>query len=924
MEKTFDPKTIEQSCYAHWEQQGYFLPKNNSENSFCIMLPPPNVTGYLHMGHGFQQTLMDILIRKHRMQGDNTLWQGGTDHAGIATQMVVERQLQEKGQSKHDLGREKFVEKVYEWKETSGGQITQQIRRLGASIDWSRERFTMDEGMSEAVLETFIRLYEEGLIYRGNRLVNWDPKLQTAISDLEVLNEEEDGFLYHISYPIVGAGLVPAQQIIVATTRPETLFGDAAVAVHPEDERYKHLIGQQLQLPLTERSILIIADEYVDPTFGSGCVKITPAHDFNDYEVGTRRQLPLVNILTKTALLNDNVPEAYRGLTTSDARKKVVADLETLGLLIKKEKHTMKVPRGDRSGVVIEPYLTEQWYVKMQSLAEPAIEVVRNGRVKIVPEHWTKTYYQWLENIQDWCISRQLWWGHRVPAWYDDQKNIYVGRNEKEIREKYKLANNIILTQDDDVLDTWFSSALWPFSTLGWPNKTPELKAFYPSQVLMTGFDILFFWVARMIMMGLHFMKDVPFETVYITGLIRDAEGQKMSKSKGNVLDPIDLIDGISLDDLIAKRTGSMMQPQLAEKITKQTKQHFPDGIPTSGCDALRFTFCALASNTNNIRFDMARLEGYRNFCNKLWNAARYVLMQCEGNIDGQAQGAPTCIDYWIISRTQQVIQEAERHYEQLRFDLLAQCLYDFVWNEFCDWYLELSKPVLWQDSFSTEEKAGTRYTLITTLEIILKLLHPIVPFITETIWQNVKPLLHRSDESIMISEYPQFNSALINEEAQADIEWMKQIIIGIRTIRSEMNVSPALTISVYLRKGNTIDQQRFVRNKPLLITLAKLSDITWLEANIEPPPSATTLAGDLEISIPLAGLINKEAEIARLNKELTKLQIDIDKLTQKLSNAGFTDKAPPEVVQKEQKKLLELQQNFAQLSDQYDKIKKL
>ncbi len=939
MDKTFDPKTIESSCYAQWEQQGYFQPSACAGQSFCIMLPPPNVTGYLHMGHGFQQTLMDILIRKHRMQGDNTLWQGGTDHAGIATQMVVERQLQEQGLTKHDLGREQFVEQVYEWKETSGGQITQQIRRLGASIDWSRERFTMDDGMSHAVREVFIRLYEQGLIYRGNRLVNWDPKLQTAISDLEVLNEEEQGVLYHIAY---------TPDIIVATTRPETLFGDAAVAVHPDDQRYQQFIGKQVQLPLSNRTISIIADTYVDPAFGSGCVKITPAHDFNDYEVGQRHQLPLINILTKTALLNDNVPESYRGLSTAEARKKIVADLEAQGLLVKQEQHLMKVPRGDRSGVIIEPYLTEQWYVKMESLAKPALDVVRSGRVKIVPEHWTKTYYQWLENIQDWCISRQLWWGHRIPAWHDDQGNIYVGRSEQEIRDKHKLADTVSLTQDDDVLDTWFSSALWPFSTLGWPETTPELTAFYPSQILMTGFDILFFWVARMIMMGLHFMDDVPFETIYITGLIRDAEGQKMSKSKGNVLDPIDLIDGISLEDLIQKRTASMMQPQLAEKITKQTQQQFPHGIATSGCDALRFTFCALASNTNNIRFDMARLEGYRNFCNKLWNAARYVLMNVDSKHDGRANEAQasensqvvahktespetsslnhqtSIIDKWIISRLQNIIEESNRHYEQLRFDLLAQCLYDFVWNEFCDWYLELSKPVLWQDQFSAEEKAGTRHTLITTLEAIIKLLHPIMPFITETIWQSVKPILHRQDDSIMMSAYPKHDTKLINEEAQSDVEWMKQIIVGIRTIRSEMNVSPALTISVYLRKGNSIDQQRFIRNKPLLITLAKLSDISFLEHAVEPPPSATALAGDLEILIPLKGLIDITAETARLDKEIGKINDEITKLSQKLNNPGFLAKAPAEIVTKEQEKLAELEKNARHLGTQKEKLASL
>lgn len=920
MEKTFDPKSIEQSCYQHWEAQNYFSP-NGNKKSFCIMLPPPNVTGFLHMGHGFQQTLMDILIRKHRMQGDNTLWQGGTDHAGIATQMVVERQLQEKNQTRHDLGRENFIKKVYEWKETSGGQITKQIRRLGASIDWTRERFTMDDGMSEAVLEVFVKLYEEGLIYRGKRLVNWDPVLHTAISDLEVISEDEPGFLYHIAYPIADQN----ETMIVATTRPETLLGDSAVAVHPDDARYQHLIGKQLTLPLTNRTIPVIADTYVDPTFGSGCVKITPAHDFNDYEVGVRHNLPKNNILNKSAILEGEfVPERFLNLNCLDARKKILAELEQKNLLIKTEPHISKIPRGDRSGAIIQPYLTDQWYVSMKPLAEPAINAIKTNKIKLVPEHWTKTYYHWMENIEDWCISRQLWWGHRIPAWYDNKGNIYVGRSEKEIREKNNLAENISLKQDEDVLDTWFSSALWPFSTLGWPEKTPELNAFYPSQVLITGFDILFFWVARMIMMGLKFMGDVPFETVLIHGLIRDAQGQKMSKSKGNVLDPIDLIDGISLEELLKKRTHSMMQPKLAEKITKQTKQEFPDGIPASGCDALRFTFCALASNTNSIRFDMQRLEGYRNFCNKLWNASRYILMQCEGHTITQESDrriALTPIDTWINSRLQLLIQETEKYYEQLRFDLLAQCLYDFVWNEFCDWYLELSKPILWQDQFSAQEKSGTRFTLISTLETILKLLHPIIPFITETIWLSLKPLLKNNIESIMISEYPIFNPELINSEAQEDIEWIKLIITGIRTIRAEMNLSPALAIPVYLHHGTDKDFILFNKNKALLITLAKANDVFWLEAGVEPPLSATTLAGSMEILIPLAGIINKEAEIARLNKELAKLQMDIDKLTQKLANTGFTDKAPKEVVIKEQEKLLELQKNFTQLSVQLKKI---
>jgi valyl-tRNA synthetase len=724
MEKTFQPADIETRWYQEWEDKGYFAPQGGEE-AYSIMIPPPNVTGSLHMGHGFQEAIMDALIRYHRMLGYNTLWQVGTDHAGIATQMVVERQLEAEGVSRHDLGREAFVEKVWEWKEQSGGTITRQLRRLGSSLDWSRERFTMDPGLSEAVQEVFIRLYREGLIYRGQRLVNWDPVLHTAISDLEVISEEEQGHLWHFNYPLAG--------------------GEGHLtAVHPEDERYAHLIGRMVELPLTGREIPVIADDYVDREFGTGCVKITPAHDFNDYEMGKRHGLPMINILDDDAGLNNDAPEAYRGMDRFDARKKIVADMEALGLLDKVEDHTLKVPRGDRSGVVIEPYLTDQWYVDARELAKPAIAAVENGDIQFVPKQWENTYFAWMRDIQDWCISRQLWWGHRIPAWYDDAGHIYVGPSEAAVREEHQLADEMTLRQDEDVLDTWFSSALWTFSTLGWPEETEELKIFHPSSVLVTGFDIIFFWVARMIMMTLHFRKEVPFHTVYVHGLVRDGEGQKMSKSKGNVIDPIDLIDGIDLEGLVAKRTAGMMQPKLAAKIDKATRRQFPEGIAPFGTDALRFTYFSLASTGRDIKFDIGRIEGFRNFCNKIWNAARYVLMNCENEDCGIAQDAEvelSLADRWINSKLQETSATVARAVGNYRFDLASQALYEFIWNEYCDWYLELSKPVLWDDHASAAAKRGTRRTLIQVLESWLRLLHPLMPFITEEIWQTAAAL---------------------------------------------------------------------------------------------------------------------------------------------------------------------------------------
>lgn len=921
MDKTYQPQAIEAKWYETWEQQGYFAASGNGA-PYCIMIPPPNVTGSLHMGHGFQNTIMDAMIRYHRMQGDNTLWQVGTDHAGIATQMVVERKLAQDKISRHDLGRDEFIQKIWEWKAESGGTITNQLRRLGASVDWERERFTMDDQLSESVQEVFIRLYEEGLIYRGKRLVNWDPKFLTAISDLEVISEEEDGHLWHIRYPIEGSD----ETLTVATTRPETMLGDTAVAVHPSDDRYQHLIGKQVRLPLSDRLIPIIGDEYVDPEFGSGCVKITPAHDFNDYDVGKRHRLDIINILTPDAHINDQAPSAYQGLERYAARKQVVADLDAAGLLEKIEAHTLKVPRGDRSGVVIEPYLTDQWYVNAEPLAKPAIEAVESGKIRFVPENWTKTYYQWMHNIEDWCISRQLWWGHRIPAWYDNDGNIYVGHTEQAVREKHQLADDISLKQDEDVLDTWFSSALWPFSTLGWPNETPEYKSFYPTSVLVTGFDIIFFWVARMIMMGLKFTDEVPFHEVYIHGLIRDSHGQKMSKSKGNVLDPLDLIDGIDLESLVEKRTSSMMQPHLAKKIEKQTRQEFPEGIAAHGTDALRFTYLALASTGRDIRFDISRLEGYRNFCNKLWNAARYVLMNTENEDTGLGNEACeySLADRWIQSRLQDLIKITNEHYKSYRFDMLAKALYEFTWNEYCDWYLELSKPVLYSDSSTDAQKRGTRQTLVSVLENLLRILQPYIPYITEEIWQRVSPLAGVEGDTLMLQAFPKVDDALISPEAMADIEWLKTVIVGIRTIRAEMNISPNKAVPVYFQKGDETDKRRLDENRQFLMTLAKLDDLVWLTAEDEAPLSALALAGDMELLIPLKGLIDVTAETARLQKEIEKMQKELARTEGKLSNERFVANAPDDVVAKEKARMAEVQGALGQLNEQMQKLQQL
>ncbi|MEJ2416019.1 MAG: valine--tRNA ligase [Exilibacterium sp.] len=922
MEKTYQPQALESHWYRFWEEKGYFAPSGTGK-PFSIVIPPPNVTGSLHMGHGFQESIMDALIRYNRMRGNNTLWQVGTDHAGIATQMVVERLLEAEGKTRHDLGREAFIDKVWEWKQQSGGTITRQLRRLGASPDWSRERFTMDDGFYKAVQQVFISLYEEGLIYRGKRLVNWDPKLHTAISDLEVINEEENGHLWHFHYPLSdGSG-----QLTIATTRPETLLGDTAVAVHPEDERYQHLIGRSIKLPLTEREIPIIGDDYVDREFGTGCVKITPAHDFNDYEMGQRHNLPLINIFDSDARLNDNVPAAYRGMDRFAARKQVVADLDNLGLLEKVEDHKLKVPRGDRSGVVIEPYLTNQWYVKTKPLAETAIAAVADGQIRFVPEQYANMYFSWMRDIQDWCISRQLWWGHRIPAWYDNQGQVYVGRNEQEVREKYNLDAQLPLKQDDDVLDTWFSSALWTFGTLGWPEETEALKTFHPTSVLVTGFDIIFFWVARMIMLTLHFRRQVPFHTVYVHGLVRDGHGQKMSKSKGNVLDPIDLIDGIDLKSLVQKRTSGLMQAHLKQKIEQQTRKEFPQGLAAYGTDALRFTYYSLASRGRDIKFDVGRIEGFRNFCNKIWNAARYVLMNCEGQDcgqDGSEDYALSLADRWIISRLQEAEQAVGEGIESYRFDLASQALHEFFWNSYCDWYLELCKPVLGADDASAAQKKGTRRTLIRVLETTLRLAHPLMPFITEEIWQRVKSLAGEEGESIMLASYPQADPNKIDTGAVADLEWVKGVVTGVRNIRGEMNISPGKALPALFRNGSEEDRQRLRDNRQFLTRLASLESITWLESAEEAPMSATSLVGDMEILVPMAGVIDKDAETARLGKEIDKLKKDLGRVEGKLNNPSFVDKAPGAVVEKEKAKMVDMRGALSKLEEQLGKINAL
>ena len=923
MDKTYNPYTIEQRWYQAWEASNHFAPASQG-SPFCIMIPPPNVTGSLHMGHAFQDTIMDALTRYHRMKGDNTLWQAGTDHAGIATQMVVERRLNAQGKTRHDLGREAFIEQIWKWKKESGGTITRQLRRMGASLDWSRERFTMDEGLSEAVREVFVRLFEEDLIYRGKRLVNWDPVLHTAVSDLEVISQEEDGKLWHFKYPLAdGSG-----HVVVATTRPETMLGDTAVAVHPEDERYKNIIGKEIALPLTGRQIPVIADDYVDPEFGSGCVKITPAHDFNDYAIGQRHELPMINIFTEDARLNHSVPVQYRDLDRFEARDKVVADLEALNLVVKIEPHKLMVPRGDRSHSVIEPLLTDQWFVKVGPLAQPAIEAVEKGDIKFVPDNWKNTYFEWMRNIEDWCISRQIWWGHRIPAWYDEEGNIFVARSEEDARAqaRQKHGKDVALTQDSDVLDTWFSSALWPFSTLGWPEQTQDLETFYPTSVLVTGFDIIFFWVARMIMMGLKFTGQVPFREVYIHGLVRDSHGHKMSKSKGNVLDPLDLIDGIDIDTLVSKRTAGLMQPDMAAKIEQATRQEFPEGIPAFGTDALRFTFAALASTGRDIKFDLQRTEGYRNFCNKLWNAARYVLMNTEGKDCGETGGELelSLADRWILSRLQDTVKEATQAIEQYRFDHVAQAIYEFTWNEYCDWYLELSKVVLNAEDSSAAKQRGTRHTLVNVLETLLRLAHPLMPFITEEIWQRVAPLAGAEGDTIMRQPYPSVDERQINSDSETEMQWVMNFILGVRTIRGEMNIPPGKPLPVLLANGNDNDARLLERHRPYLNTLARLESVTWLDHADTAPESATALVGEMRVLIPMAGLIDKQDELARLNKQVEKLEKDLTRTEGKLNNENFVSKAPEAVVDKERQKVVEMQTSLTNLKEQIRRIEAL
>ncbi|MAC33404.1 MULTISPECIES: valine--tRNA ligase [Idiomarina] len=949
MDKTYSPAAIEQDLYQQWEERGYFKPSGKGE-SYSIMIPPPNVTGSLHMGHAFQHTIMDTLTRYQRMDGRNTLWQVGSDHAGIATQMVVERQLAAQGQTRQELGRDAFIDKIWEWKEQSGGTITQQMRRLGDSVDWDRERFTMDEGLSDAVREVFVKLHEDNLIYRGKRLVNWDPALQTAISDLEVENKEQQGSIWYLRYPLADGAKTEdgKDHLVVATTRPETMLGDVCVAVHPDDERFAHLVGKHLELPIVNRRIPIVADHHVDSEFGTGCVKVTPAHDFNDYEIGKRHQTGMISIFDDTAHVmtkaglytstgealseldgfDGTLPEQYAGKERFEARKQLIAEFDQLGLLEKIEKHTNKIPYGDRGGVPIEPHLTDQWYVRVAPMAKQATEAVEDGRIEFVPKQYENMYFSWMRDIQDWCISRQLWWGHRIPAWYDEQGNVYVGRTEEEVRKKHNLADTP-LQQDEDVLDTWFSSALWTFSTLGWPKNTDDLKTFHPTDVLVTGFDIIFFWVARMIMMTMHFIKDeegqpqVPFKKVYVTGLIRDEEGQKMSKSKGNVLDPLDMIDGISADELVAKRTANLMQPKMREKIEKRTRKEFPEGITAHGTDALRFTLTALASTGRDINWDMKRLEGYRNFCNKLWNASRYVLMNTEEHDCGLENDDMTLslADEWIIARFNSTVKDFRQALDSYRFDQAAAIAYEFTWNQFCDWYLELTKPVL--HNGTEVQQRGTRHTLVNILEQLLRLLHPVMPYITETIWQRVKPLIGNSDDTIMLQPFPQVQDN-VSHQAMQDMEWLKRVILAIRNIRGEMDLSPNKPLPLLLSNADAMARGRIENNESFLSSLAKLESIEFIESDDDAPASMTALVDTLKLHIPMAGLIDKDAELQRLQKSIEKATKEWQRLNGKLSNDNFVSKAPEAVIAKEREKLSEAESTLKQLQAQQEKIKAL
>jgi len=936
---SYDPKSFESRLYAHWEQQGYFKPSGQGE-PYSILLPPPNVTGTLHMGHAFQHTLMDALVRYHRMRGYDTLWQMGTDHAGIATEMVVSRNLAlaGEGQTRDSLGREGFIAKVWEWKAQSGDTIERQMRRLGASGDWSRSSFTMDPQPSAAVTEVFIRWYEQGLIYRGQRLVNWDPVLKTAISDLEVENVEEDGFLWSIRYPLADGvtyehvehdaeGNETLREVrdylVVATTRPETMLGDTAAMVHPEDPRYAALIGKSVALPLSDRTIPVIADDYVDRDFGTGVVKVTPAHDFNDYQVGVRHDLPMINLFTPTAALNESAPAKYRGLDRYAARKEVLADLEALGLLVETKPHKLQVPRGDRTGQVIEPYLTDQWFVKMDALAKRGLELVESGQVKFVPPNWINTYRHWMENIQDWCISRQLWWGHRIPAWFDNTGNCYVGRDEAEARARHGLSAEVVLTQDSDVLETWFSSQLWPFSTLGWPDAQAMAERgfdrYLPSSVLVTGFDIIFFWVARMVMATDAFTGKVPFRDVYMTGLIRDAQGQKMSKSKGNVLDPLDIIDGIALEDLVGKRTHGLMQPKLAEKIERATRKEFPDGIAAHGADALRFTIAALATHGRDIKFDMSRAEGYKNFCNKLWNATRFVLMNTEGASFTGAPTPATDAEKWILARLAAVTAQAQAQFSEYRFDLLSQALYEFAWNEFCDWFVELAKPAL--NGEDAAAAASTRHTLLYVLEALLRLLHPLIPFVTEELWLQVAPRLAIQAPTISLQPYPAAADFAADgyATAEADVEWFRAMVSALRRVRSELGVSPARQVQLLLQGGREQDHARVTRFEAPLRFLLKLEAVRWLAADEASPAAAAAVVGELKLLVPLEGLVDLDAERTRLDKEIAKVASEREKSQAKL--AKFSDKVPPAVVEQERARLADWSTQLDALQAQRGKL---
>ncbi|MEA9555651.1 valine--tRNA ligase [Xanthomonas nasturtii] len=940
---SYEPSSFESRLYAQWEAAGYFVPSGKGE-PYTVLLPPPNVTGTLHMGHAFQQTLMDALVRYHRMRGFDTLWQVGTDHAGIATEMVVSRNLalEGNGETRDSLGRDGFIAKVWEWKAESGDIIERQMRRLGTSSDWSRSTFTMDPQPSAAVNEAFVRWYEQGLIYRGQRLVNWDPVLKTAISDLEVENVEEDGFLWSIRYPLADGVTYEHVEhdadgnetlretrdyLVVATTRPETMLGDTAAMVHPDDTRYATLHNARIVLPLTGRQVPVITDDYVDRAFGTGVVKVTPAHDFNDYQVGVRHDLPLINLFTVTATINDNAPERYRGLDRYDARKLVLSELEELGLLVETKPHKLQVPRGDRTGQVIEPYLTDQWFVKMDALAKRGLELVESGQIKFVPPNWINTYRHWMENIQDWCISRQLWWGHRIPAWFDDAGKCYVGHDETEVRARHGLGAEIALHQDSDVLETWFSSQLWPFSTLGWPDADAMaergFERYLPSSVLVTGFDIIFFWVARMIMATDSFTGQVPFRDVYITGLIRDAQGQKMSKSKGNVLDPLDIIDGISIEDLVAKRTSGLMQPRMAEKIEKATRREFPDGIIAHGADALRFTIAALATHGRDIKFDLGRAEGYKNFCNKLWNATRFVLMNTEGARFAGVPQPRTEAEKWILARLDKVTAETHAHYANYRFDLLTQSLYEFAWNAFCDWFVELAKPALNGAVQDNDAAASTRHTLLYVLESLLRLLHPLTPFVTEELWQQVAPRLGITTATISLQAFPQVGDVDTSSyaSADADVEWLKSMVSALRRVRSELNVPPSKQVQLLLQAGTADDRTRVSRFASQLAFLLKLEAIDWLDAGQDTPPAAAAIVGELTLLVPLEGLVDMEAERTRLDKEIKRVESEIGKCNGKLGNATFVQNAPAAVVEQERARLNDWTVQLTGLREQRAKI---